>query len=723
MKLFSLFISLITLSISGLAQTKYKKAPATSFSPLLHLTDATEGILQEASGYDGRLDLVSKKQADLMLGLGKIQRDRDVLANSIIDPKNAEKAPCKTKEENPYDTHQKSTMNYADPCGPRVPGSRKWRFGFLSQLSLRKGYGGKKFYKTQKFNPAHNYMAAYYASKTKYMSPEKAAAYIIQNHVPKNKDGIHLNPQDQRSLTDSIVFKRLQKASPKNRKEILKRYGMKTKFQEQMDFMAKVGKEFSSVYDFNREKEALRATGSVDCDALFTAVNNSTKDGVCRDMVICQAKMLGMINPKLKKHAYGVSFATPSSYHVSLIVTNPDDGSVHKVNYNEVVKEDKKSGAAAIDQSSSLPNIGTTFRFWDEDGRIVNSLPEEKYQLITKIMGMNPQEEFDPFIEENYKVHSAYANYGPIQGNVFMGHLSNGDKVVGTALNLKWARCKKFKNSRFKLATRGNLGVGYTQHDIKTYAKDKSHEAARDINLRNVYMVLNGEVYAPIKVTPRVTVEPSVGGRLGATLAITEENNKFDEEGNPLVRMTGDGEGLLDLGLKVKAENKKGDMKVQAGVRSQLSLGLSDFRPLLGSKGVLYPNMTELSLGVNKVLTGSKDDPKIVLFTNSLLALRKPGHHLMLSQGIDFHHKTKKSKNKTTVQSQVTTPVGRLKQAWLPGGSHTRVGSGVTHVLQRVDKDGNPKAEFNFGLRYLFVKDPRKPASAHSAQATVGVEF
>lgn len=680
-----------------------------AFEEVLQFSDDAEAILTHTVDYNGELNL-DEDTSHRVHALALLQRDRDIISTTSLDKNPKKDCPPKESIEN-----IQTQKDYNNPCGPRLPGGRKWGFGYYMHMPSHSysDYGRKQKYDSLKFNSNNLNTIKNERMNLGRLSLDQAADYL------KKKYHGQFGDMSNAEIIQEIAYDRLLNSNADQRDAILAEAGKHMSFQDQINFVAKAGNKFSQNYDGARAADAISAKGSIDCNALFDAQLSGVDAGVCRDMAVCQAAMLEKLSPENKGHAYAVSFASPGSYHVTTIATDPKTGTVHKINYDDVITEEEKQGIAALDQSHALPSVGAKFRMWDPEGKIVSELPEERYLMLNRVLGLNPKDEFDPLIREDYRLQSAYVNYGPMQGNVFIGRLSNGDQIMGTALNLKWAKCSGNQNSKVRIGTKGSFGLGYTNQSLTTENVDGV--TTNDYSLHNVYAVLDGEVFMPIKASDNVTITPYIGGRFGTTVAITDD--KISDDG---IEITGDGDLVGEAGVLVEAKTKNDKHKVSAEVKTQLAPGLGDIRPLLGSNVLIYPNYTQAQLGYETAVTGTLEDPKLVLFTNTMLVLRKPGNHLMVVQGVRHSKETAATRHETEASVSLITPVGRLRQGWLPGGTGTTFGSKLQHSTAFKDReDGSDRVIFDLGLEYQHYTPPSESSTpdGHAGFIQTGIRF
>lgn len=699
-KFFLFTLVLFTLFLSAPVHAE------NEFSEALELNDDIEATMTYLIDYNGEFE-VDNETAQELLEFGVLQQSRDELAGTIVDPNTD--SECEPDREN-TDTHK----DFLNPCGPRLPGKRRFRLGYMMQMPANSysDFGKKTSYSSLRFDNNRLGKINLKRNELNDMTLSEGADYLKANFPNDFSD------QSQSEIISALAFDRIVHANHNERDAILAQAGEHMNFQDQINFIAKVGNRFSSLYDNSRAAQGVNATGAIDCNQLFDAQLSGNDAGVCRDMSICQAQLLEKMDPRNVGQAYAVSFASAGNYHVTTIATDPETGVVHKINYDDVITEDEKQGIAALDQSHGLPSVGVKFRMWDPSGKIVSELPEERYLLMTRMLGLNPKEEFDPLIREDYQVQSITAEYGALSGNIFMGRLSNGDQIMGAATNLRWGGCSGNENSRVRLGTRGSLGLGYTHQQLNTFTT--LGDQTNQYSLHNAYLVLDGEVFMPIRVNDNLNIEPFVGGRLGFSAAFTED--QLGDDGNEI---TGDADMVMDTGVRIDATSDNNKHRIGGQWHTQFAPGLTDIRPLLGSNVIVYPNFTKLQVGYEGAVSGTLDDPKLVVFTNTMFILREPGNHFLFEQGIRHTKSKEKVTHNTQLSAGVSTPIGEQRQGWLPGGTGTNFNTSLNYSAAIKDGKQREKAIFNIGVQYRYT-DPQAGSplpGGHGGFINMGIQF
>lgn len=465
-------------------------------------------------------------------------------------------------------------------------------------------------------------------------------------------------------LNDSLIKYRIQTTAPgADRVALYQEIGKIMPFQDQLRLVAKLGNLMGdkSNYDNERASQFLDAKNPVLCDTIIDGMNSPGEDGVCRDIVVCQATLLYHMGNK--DNVYVASFPVPGNYHVTLMVTDPNNRNVvHKVNYGKQTSEGELEGSAAIDQGQSN-NVGTMVRVWkptpDKNGDIMGTyagvIPTELGLLLEEETSPNPRDvtgggRFDPMTRRTYSVVHAGAGYGPLQGRVFAAKLANGDLVYGASASLNWGNDvgKKRKKGVFQgVAHKGHVGLAYAGVQSEHHYKQSETLTLSERRLDHTgYISVHEKVGIPLVINEEWTITPFTDFFVEA--AVITGNSKT----------TGDGNVTQNVGAEVVYDN--GKTKVRAHGHTQLGIGLEDIRNF-SSVGV-FTNYTEFGISGSTQVTS-----KIGLNGSVLCVLRAYQDSCMANVGGTYGGIRDTLTHSLNVG--VVTPIGKERQPWAPGGS------------------------------------------------------
>ncbi|HAZ12226.1 MAG: hypothetical protein A2X86_03225 [Bdellovibrionales bacterium GWA2_49_15] len=490
-------------------------------------------------------------------------------------------------------------------------------------------------------------------------------------------DHTDLDESQTTEITDALWKDRIVNAAPADRRAIYQSMGRSMSFDDQIRFISKLGGAMNSNYDDSRADQAIDANSVAQCDSILAGLASGTPTGVCRDIAICQATILYHMGNK--DNVYASSYPVPGNYHVTLMVTDPNNRNrVHKISYNRVSTESNLQGSAALSHDES-PDVGTMIRVWRPteradgtiEGQFAGVLPTEIGLLLEEETSPNPRDvtgggRFDPFTTRSYSVMHMGGHYGPASGRIFAAKLSNGDVVYGAGVSARWGSAPTGTDGVYNgIDNQGHVGLAYAHRDstVRFVGADGT-VSTEEWNLNTIYLSVHQRVGVPLRVSEHWTLTPYSDFHLEVA-AINGGN--ADESGS----WTGDGNIAVNVGGE--AVYRTDDAYFRLHGHTQLTLGLTDIRGLLGSTVGVYTNYTELGV------EGAYDvTPDVRLNAALLCAFREYGDTCSIGGGTTYTD----GPNSHSFNLGVITPVTEAQQPWMPGGSRTSLQIGYEYQRQ-----------------------------------------
>ncbi|HAZ13411.1 MAG: hypothetical protein A2X86_14695 [Bdellovibrionales bacterium GWA2_49_15] len=498
----------------------------------------------------------------------------------------------------------------------------------------------------------------------------KSLSASLQSMIKRlTSKGQHLSEDQKKELLDVLLRDRIVRADPSQRPALYREAGKLMSFEDQIAFVAKLGGEMSSNYDDARADEGIGATNIPTCDQVLSALGTDKKVGVCRDIHMCMGQVLSDMGNE--GHVYGISFASPGNYHVTLVATDPrNPDRVHKINYNEHGSSDLQD-VAALAQDHTIPDVGISYRLWKPSGNgrgeMVAALPSQLGLVLNEMTGGVNTRDFDPTIRQDYGLVSASAGAGPWNGRVFSATLANGDRVLGVATHVRWNKTAAPKRGEIfdGLSHHGSIGLAFAHRMME---RPNGGEMA-PMTINTIYLNVQDRVSAPIRLSNNFVIEPNAGYRIqGAFL----EGGFAEERGK-----TGDGDVALSLGgtATLASGNERSFLRLAAG--TQLTLGLADIRGLSSSAVTVVPNHTFISLEGEQLASA-----EVRLNARFLYVFREYGDTFQATTGAVIDS----SRGRTALNLGFITPVGPAN-GFMPGGSSPSLLIGLNHSVLTDDGD------------------------------------
>jgi hypothetical protein len=222
--------------------------------------------------------------------------------------------------------------------------------------------------------------------------------------------------------------------NPNNWKQTLGSIKNNLNFDDKMQIVTKLGGDFSDEYNYDRANGVgADASGIVTIEELLNSVKTNTPGGICRDVASAQALMLKEMGVS---NAYIISYKTAAGRHANLIAQNPDDpDNIVKVNYGYRTETNGVGGNAVLAQDTNMPDFGLEYKIYSAEGKAITSIPSDLGKMLRSSTGGSNSNPIDvaQYSLNKIRVQTPYG-----AGNLFSGTTSQGDTVVGFAIDKRW---------------------------------------------------------------------------------------------------------------------------------------------------------------------------------------------------------------------------------------------------------------------------------------------
>lgn len=657
------------------------KADLLGLSASLELSDEIEGVVQELSGFQGQLALESPDQAQLMLEMYRYQQSRDQISGTIVDPEEDKDCPDAGSE---VTTASPRSLSLS-PCHPANPEQRRFRLNLMGQIPAEQERVRRTSYHIAEFDPytvhrisedaseqslEHNYEQSLEEAFSDYL--ESLLAREGERGVP----AVFLSDQG----LQSFAFHRLISASAEQRGSLYRQLGEVLSFEEQLQFVARLGNEMSANYDFNRASSG--QLDEISCDDVLSALAaGQPPTGICHDIHLCMAQVLEQMGNE--DNVYVIAYSTRDSGHVSMVVTHPEDPSqVHLIDYGEMNVQRDISGPAALSQTGRLMDIGQGYIVWSPYGELQGSLPNEAGMVINQMLGGDNQEDFDPFIDDSrYHLASVGLEYGDFYGNLFAGQLSNGDQIFGVATYVRWDMCLAIDaDRRVSLNVSGRAGGSY--HHRRINQPTDSEDFQLNLNLHSLTYLVENSIEIPIEILrggSHLTLTPAVRARIRDGAIFSRELREYigDQVDTPSARPRQSSTlELTDMSLtpslSIDFDSYDERLRAQASASQRFIFAMGDLATQ--SDYVLVP---DLFVGDTRVEYDLHRD--ITVLMGATVALREYGDTAQARIGTAV--RGQRHGSETRIHTGFYTPTSSVRNGWAPGGARRSVSAELDYLF------------------------------------------
>jgi hypothetical protein len=369
-----------------------------------------------------------------------------------------------------------------------------------------------------------------------------------------------------------------------------------------MRMSARMGQTFLDRY--NHQRAASGSDGqAVTMEQLLQSSQDGTPGGVCRDISFAQAQLLQEMGVPRDK-IYIVAYASPGAFHSVLAVTDPDDPSrLVKLNYGEMTEDTQNTGGAALRQTTSLPDVGTSYRIFDADASPIGRVPTELGSLLREVTSAPPS--FIEYAPYNLNTVTAESDLGSFR--VFTGTTTSGDSVIGAAFDRTI-----MDNDR----NRTEIGVAAVRHDINSPIVDLQQDL--------LYARVRSELYTDPITTGRVQSRAEFG--IESEILYGRHSGSYTASGKSIEGTTMDFSHNIFAGVSSSFE--AGESRVRAQVRTHF---YPDFANETEAKAMtLAHDRTEARVQVERPL--SRD---VVALAEGGLVIRNYGTAANIQFGLE----------------------------------------------------------------------------------------
>jgi hypothetical protein len=657
------------LNLGEVSYAEEREGSTLGAEQAVGLTNAVIPIVQRGAVLDESSRELSDEEARLLQESGRLEIERDGFVANLP----SESSDCPTA----------SGTVAAAPTPTAAPAAEETKFHFDIEFRayVAGGFernGQRVDYSSASFGITNPYISAlvnnssilYNQSLTEFHNGLYGSGY-----------GSHLSPDEKKEVFDSFLRNSIIRADASDRAALYREAGQLLSFDDQVAFIAKLGGDLNANYDHDRADQAISATAIPSCNDMLTGLGSGTPIGVCRDIHMCMGQILSDMGNE--GHVYGLSFASPGNYHVTLVATDPNNPTrIHTINYNETGST-TQPGVAGLAQDHTIPDVGISYRLWKPDGNgggeMVAALPSQVGLVLNEMTGGNNQRDFDPTIRQDYSLIQAGGTYGPWNGRVFTSELANGDRLLGVATSVRWGdQANPQQGQVFDgLSHDGSVGLAFAHRLMER--PNGSTGTIDQMSINSLYLNFQQRVSAPIRLSSNVVIEPNAGVRLQA--AFIEGGFEGDRG------MTGDGDLALSVGGSgtYTSDDEKTQVTLAAG--TQLTPGLADIRGLLGSDVIIVPNHTFMSLAAEHEIS-----PDARLNASLLYVFREYGDTAQATVGGEFDSEL----GTTRVNVGILMPVGRVN-GFMPGGANPSLMIGIN---QSVVADDRNRSILDLGVNY-----------------------
>lgn len=313
--------------------------------------------------------------------------------------------------------------------------------------------------------------------------------------------------------------------------------------EQKIQLVSKLGGYFSNQYNYSRSEAGAQERGKfVSTRELLDSAKNGTPGGICRDIALAQTQFLNELG---YKDSYVVGYKTEDSHHATVITMDPVTKKIIKFNYDETTEMKAGSGTEALNQDTSLPDYGVSYRIYDSSGKPVTKFSSELSNMLKDTSGADQSRNF---AAKNYSVASVGFKTDLVDGNIFTGKTSTGKNVYGVAV---------YKDSKVNELFKTSIGG--------SVSKVMSEKSNIETDQTNLYLRASAEINSPaIKLGP---VESKLVGGINSEILVS--NIKRTQADGSVIseskkQIDSQAEAYFGVDNKVELNNK--DTVVNAGV-------------------------------------------------------------------------------------------------------------------------------------------------------------
>ena len=208
-------------------------------------------------------------------------------------------------------------------------------------------------------------------------------------------------------------------------------------FQTKIQFLGFISGKMLENYDEYKTRD----NGDSPDESLWRGldVHNKTnspsyKAGVCRHIHQLAVKMARKMGLKM---SYGLSYVTADEYHLTGIITNPENPSeTIRLNYQNIESSHGKDGSGAVAQNlGAAPNASIYFHVWDHNDRPVFYFPTKRGVILERQTG-GDLSLIDPNISYSAPgvTHTTHLNGHQLRVfNVLNDEVQGGETIMGVS--------------------------------------------------------------------------------------------------------------------------------------------------------------------------------------------------------------------------------------------------------------------------------------------------
>ena len=293
--------------------------------------------------------------------------------------------------------------------------------------------------------------------------------------------------------------------------------------------------------------------------------------------------------------SYGLSYATPTGYHLNAIVTNPHNPQeTVRIDYGKLESKTGRNGSAAVAQDfGAATNSGVTYHVWDDDDTPLYYFPNQKGVILEEQAGGDTRL-MDPNTRNDAQMVKSGVQLKGHHLEVFHAlndEVEGGEHILGVSHHKEVALGDHFS------AELGSALYTSSSNSVKRDQRDSNGTGIVRSETMNTYgLYLRGAIKGSFKLTDRLNLSSQF--LLRATTYFSDHNQT--EQGYMLNASTGaptnrgevsflaDGSGSLITDLSLQhGRNSKSNLQVD------LSGQVSDISATSGFK--LY--LRRLTLG------------------------------------------------------------------------------------------------------------------------------